>query len=365
MSFKKILFIDRDGCLIEEPADEQVDALDKFRLMPGVIPALLRLKQAGYRFVMVSNQDGLGTARFPQEDFDGPHQLLLHILSSQGIEFDAIHIDASLPEDHAPTRKPGVGMLLDYLRDPNLDRTHSAVIGDRLTDLELADNMGLRGLRVGAEGERWATIADALLSTPRQASVTRNTNETRITATVNLDGRLSDALTQGSQVAAISTGIGFFDHMLDQLASHGGFALKLSCQGDLHVDEHHSVEDCALALGQALDQALGDRVGVGRYGFTAAMDESLATVAVDLSGRPAFVFQGHFCRDQVGELSTEMVKHFFASLSQTLRCALHIEVRGDNAHHQVEACFKAVGRALRQAFVRSADGGLPSTKGQL
>ena len=371
MSYKKILFIDRDGCLIEEPADEQVDALEKFRLMPGVIPALLRLKQAGYRFVMVSNQDGLGTERFPQADFEGPQQLLLQILSSQGIEFDAIHIDASLPEDHAPTRKPGVGMVLEYLRDPSLDRTHSAVIGDRLTDLQLAENMGLRGVRVGPEGEAWSAVADALLSTPRRASVTRNTNETRIALTVDLDQRSlaapqgDDTATPDSQVGAIDSGIGFFDHMLDQLASHGGFGLSLSCQGDLHIDEHHSVEDCALALGQALDQALGDRVGVGRYGFTTAMDESLATVAVDLSGRPAFVFEGEFCRERVGELSTEMVKHFFASLSQALRCAIHIEVRGDNAHHQVEACFKAVGRALRAAFARSAEGGLPSTKGLL
>lgn len=356
MSYQKILFIDRDGCLIEEPADEQIDAYEKFRLMPGVIPALLRLKQAGYRFVMVSNQDGLGTARFPQADFDGPQHLLLQILSSQGIDFDAIHIDASLPEDHAPTRKPGVGMLLGYLRDPQLDRQHSAVIGDRDTDLQLADNMGLRGLRVGPKGSDWPSIADTLLSTPRSAEVTRRTNETQIRVQVNLDARAPIAL---------NSGIGFFDHMLEQLASHGGFALSLSCQGDLHIDEHHSVEDCALALGQALDQALGDRVGIGRYGFTAAMDESLASVALDLSGRPALVFNGEFSRDQVGALSTEMVKHFFASLAQTLRCAIHVDLRGDNAHHQVEACFKALGRALRMALARQADGGLPSTKGVL
>ncbi len=356
MSTRKILFIDRDGCLIEEPADEQVDSFDKFRLMPGVIPALLRLKRAGFRFVMVSNQDGLGTDSFPQAQFDGPHQLLLQILASQGIEFDAVHIDPSLPEDHSPNRKPGIGMLLNYLRDPTLDRTQSAVIGDRETDLELAANMGLTGYRVGPEGQDWPSIAAALLEQPRTGAVDRRTAETGIRVAVNLDA---------PKPVRIETGIGFFDHMLEQVAAHGGFSLELDCQGDLHVDEHHTVEDCALALGQALDQALGDRVGVGRYGFVLPMDESLAKVTVDLSGRPAFVLHGEFPRASVGGLHTEMVGHFFASLAQTLRCAIHIELSGENTHHMVEACFKGVGRALRPALARGDHAGVPSTKGLL
>lgn len=355
MSTRKILFIDRDGCLIEEPADEQIDAFEKFRLMSGVIPALLKLKAAGFRFVMVSNQDGLGTESFPQADFIGPQELLLQILSSQGLEFDAIHIDPTLPADNAPTRKPGVGMLLDYLRDPGLDRNHSAVIGDRETDLQLAANMGLRGFRVGPDGQTWDKIAAAILSTPRTGLVERNTRETRIRVAVNLDS---------PKPVSISTGIGFFDHMLEQIASHGGFSLDLKCEGDLEVDEHHTVEDCALALGSAIDQALADRAGMGRYGFTLPMDESLARVAVDLSGRPAFVLNGEFPRESVGGLHTEMVSHFFASLAQTLKCALHIELTGDNTHHLVEACFKGVGRALRPALART-DTGIPSTKGML
>lgn len=355
MSFSKILFIDRDGCLIEEPADEQVDSFDKLRLMPGVIPALLRLKDAGYRFVLVSNQDGLGTESFPTEQFEGPHRLLIQILESQGIVFDAEHIDPSLPEEASPNRKPGIGMLLDYLRDPALDRARSAVIGDRETDLQLAANMGLKGLRVGPRGSSWAEIATALLAAPRTAKTQRRTKETAIEVEVNLDA---------TAPIEIATGIGFFDHMLDQLAAHGGFSLNLDCTGDLHIDEHHTVEDCALALGSTLDRALGDRHGIGRYGFVLPMDESLARVAVDLSGRPAFVFDGSLPRESVGGLSTEMVRHFFASLAQSLRCAIHIQVTGDNTHHMVEACFKGLGRALRPALALG-EGGVPSTKGVL
>lgn len=356
MSLRKILFIDRDGCLIEEPPDEQVDSFDKFRLVPGVIPALISLRQAGFRFVMVSNQDGLGSDSFPQRDFDGPQQLLLQILSSQGIEFDAIHIDPSRPEDHSPNRKPGVGMLLEYLQDPALDRTHSAVIGDRETDLQLAANMGLRGFRVGPDGQDWTGIAQTILATPRIGRVERHTAETGIRVTVNLDV---------PRPLAIATGIGFFDHMLEQIAAHGGFGLELDCTGDLHVDEHHTVEDCALALGSALDQALSDRAGIGRYGFVVPMDESLAKVSLDLSGRPAFVLHGQFPRESVGGLHTEMVSHFFASLAQTLRCAIHIELSGENTHHMVEACFKGVGRALRPALAIGTTAGIPSTKGML
>ena len=356
MAYQKILFIDRDGTLIKEPADEQIDAFEKLALVDNVIPALLKLKGAGYRFVMVTNQDGLGTASFPQPSFDGPHELLLQILSSQGIVFDAIHIDPSLPSDQAPTRKPGVGMVLSYLQDPTMDRQRSAVIGDRETDLLLAQNMGLPGYLIGDNADDWLSLADKLISAPRRAQITRQTNETHINVAVNLD-----------QVATPNnhTGIGFFDHMLDQLAAHGGFGLEIACTGDLHIDEHHTVEDTALALGQALDQALGDRHGVGRYGFTVPMDETLAHAAIDLSGRPAFVFKGAFGRDSVGELPVEMVLHFFQSLAQTLRAAIHISVEGDNTHHQIEGCFKAVGRALRPALARQSDGTLPSTKGVL
>jgi len=355
MSARRILFIDRDGCLIEEPADEQVDAFEKLRLMPGVIPALLKLREAGFRLVLVSNQDGLGTGSYPTEAFEGPHRLLMQILESQGIEFDAEHIDPSGPGDNSPNRKPGIGMLTDYLRDPTWDRDRSAVIGDRETDLELAANLGVPGYRVGPDGMDWKEIASALVERPRTATLERRTKETAIRVSVNLDAR---------EPVGNSTGIGFFDHMLDQLAAHAGFALQLECDGDLHIDEHHTVEDCALALGEALDRALGDRRGIGRYGFVLPMDESLAHVAVDLSGRPAFELDGVFPRESVGGLHTEMVRHFFASLAQALRCAIHLQVTGENTHHMVEACFKGVGRALKPALARG-EGGTPSTKGVL
>jgi len=246
-------------------------------------------------------------------------------------------------------------MVVDYLKSGELDLSDSWVIGDRETDLELARNMGIGGLRLGEDLENWASIAHRLCNRPRQATVERKTRETDIRVFIDLDAG-------GSSRA--STGIGFFDHMLDQLASHGGFRLELDCKGDLEIDEHHTVEDCALALGEALDRALGDRRGIGRYGFLLPMDESLAQVAIDLSGRPAFVFEAEFPRDSVGQLSTEMVRHFFASLSQSLRAALHLKVKGENTHHMVEALFKGAGRALRPALERQGSE-LPSTKGML
>ncbi len=307
---RRILFIDRDGTLIVEPADYQVDSLEKLELVEGVIPALLRLREAGYEFVLVSNQDGRGTDSFPEEDFIVPHRKMLDLFGSQGITFTAEHIDPHFESDNAPTRKPGIGMLLDYLRSGDLDFEDSWVIGDRQTDLELAENLGVGGILLDA-GTGWADIAHRLCNRPRRAQVVRETSETRISVAVDLD----------DSGAVIETGIGFFDHMLEQIAAHGGFRLELVCQGDLEVDEHHTVEDCALALGEALDRALGERKGIGRYGFELPMDESLASVAVDLSGRPAFVFEAAFPRDSVGGLSTEMVRHFFHSLSQSLRCA--------------------------------------------
>lgn len=352
---RRILFIDRDGTLIVEPADKQIDSLEKLELLDDVIPALLKLKDAGYEMVIVSNQDGLGTASNPLENFQPPHDKMLALFSSQGIEFAAEHIDPHFEHDGSPNRKPGIGMVLDYLKSGQLDLQDSWVIGDRQTDLQLAVNMGIGGILCGPGGDHWSEIARRLCTQPRQASVQRNTNETRISVMVDLD------ISGGNE---ISTGIGFFDHMLDQIASHGGFRLKLKCEGDLEIDEHHSVEDCALALGHALDDALGDRRGIGRYGFVLPMDESLSEVAIDLSGRPAFVFEAAFPRDNVGEMSTEMVRHFFASLSQSLRCALHMKVSGENTHHMIEALFKGAGRALRPALARQGSD-MPSTKGML
>ncbi len=352
---RRILFVDRDGTLIIEPEDQQIDSFEKLELVENVIPALLRLKDAGYEFVIVSNQDGLGTDSNPSENFQPPHDKMLSIFASQGIHFAAEHIDPHFENDDSPNRKPGIGMLLDYLKSGDLDLSDSWVIGDRQTDLQLAENMGIGGLLCGPDGLGWDEIARQLCSRPRTGLVQRDTNETNIRVEVDLDA------TGGNQ---IDTGIGFFDHMLDQVAAHGGFRLALHCKGDLEIDEQHTVEDCALALGQALDQALGDRRGIGRYGFVLPMDESLAQVAIDLSGRPAFEFSADFRRDKVGELSTEMVRHFFASLSQSLRCALHMKVEGENTHHMIEGLFKGAGRALRPALARQGTD-LPSTKGVL
>ncbi|MEW5834764.1 MAG: bifunctional histidinol-phosphatase/imidazoleglycerol-phosphate dehydratase HisB [Pseudomonadota bacterium] len=352
---RKILFIDRDGCLIVEPPDEQIDSYEKLDLLPGVIGALQRCVAAGYELVMVTNQDGLGTASFPQDSFDGPHALLLRILASQGITFREQLIDRSFPHEGLDTRKPGVGMLRHYLADDGWSRAASAVIGDRDTDMQLAANLGVRGLRVGPQGLSWDAIAHRLLDAPRIATVQRNTKETRITVNVDLD-RVAEP--------KIHTGLGFFDHMLEQIGKHGGFALELTCDGDTHIDEHHTMEDCALALGQALKQALGDKRGIGRYGFTLPMDESFASAALDLSGRPYFVFEGSFPRERVGDIPTELVPHVFRSLCETLGANLHLTVKGDNAHHMVEACFKVVARTLRQA-IRREGSELPSTKGTL
>ncbi len=350
-----ILFIDRDGVLIEEPGDFQIDSYEKFRLVQGVIPALLRLRDAGFEFVMVSNQDGLGTASFPRETFTGPHNLLLQILASQGIRFREILIDESLPEENKPTRKPGIAMALHYLRDRSIDLARSAMVGDRETDMQFASNLGVRGFRLGPNNYSWTEIAHILVDAPRTAEVERTTKETRIRVKVDLD-RTADPM--------VKTNLGFFDHMLEQLGKHGGFALEVDCAGDLHIDEHHTVEDTALALGTALKQALGDKRGIGRYGFTLPMDETQATAALDFSGRPYFVFNGTFPRDNVGGLPTELVPHFFRSLCETSGLNLHLSVQGENTHHMVEACFKATARALRQA-IRREGVELPTTKGAL
>jgi imidazoleglycerol-phosphate dehydratase / histidinol-phosphatase len=352
------LFIDRDGTLVEEPPDEQVDRLDKIRLMPGVIPALLALRAAGYSLVMVSNQDGLGTASLPAAAFREAHEFIVALFASQGIAFDATLICPHFAHDGCDCRKPRTRLVSEYLARAPMDPARSAVIGDRATDLELARNLGIAGLQVergGAPEHSWPAISRRLTERHRRGVVERKTRETELRVRVDLDAE---------EPIRIATGIGFFDHMLEQLARHGGFALELDCRGDLAVDEHHSVEDSALALGQALRAALVDKRGIARYGFLLAMDEAEAQVALDLSGRAYFVFEGRFARAAVGGLPTELVPHFFRSLADALGCALHLTVRGENTHHMVESCFKGVGRALRQAL-RIEGTALPSSKGVL
>jgi len=350
------LFIDRDGTLVEEPPDEQVDALEKIRFLPGVFAALNELKRRGFRLVMVTNQDGLGTSSFPQAHFEAAHQFMVEAFRSQGIEFERTFICPHFKTDGCDCRKPKTALVDAFVREGNVDLTTSAVIGDRDTDMQFAANLGIRAIRVrrnGTSEETWPEAVRAL--TARRAHVERRTKETNIDVTVNLDA---------TAPVQVTTGIGFFDHMLEQIAKHGGFSLQLTCKGDLEIDEHHTVEDCGLALGEALRRALGSKVGIARYGFLLPMDEAEAQVAIDLSGRAYSQFSGHFSREAVGGLPTELVPHFFRSLADTLGAAVHISVTGENAHHMIEGCFKGVGRALRQAFRRESEE-LPSTKGVL
>jgi imidazoleglycerol-phosphate dehydratase/histidinol-phosphatase len=358
MNARRILFLDRDGTLNEEVLDEQIDSLAKIRLMPGVIQALLELKRAGFAFVMVTNQDGLGTPSFPREAFDAAHRFILQLFESQGIEFEATFICPHFKRESCDCRKPNPGMVREFLAANEIDKQHSFMVGDRDTDMEFAANLGIEGLRINLAGDSrqtWPAIVTHILGVSRRARIHRKTKETDIDVNVDLS-------VEGP--SQISTGLGFFDHMLEQIAKHGGFALQLNCSGDLQIDEHHTVEDCALALGEALRQALGEKRGIARYGFLLAMDEAEAQIAIDLSGRPFFVWAGKFERERVGELPTELVPHFFRSLAESLGAALHITVRGDNAHHMIEACFKGVGRSLRQA-IRLEGNELPSTKGTL
>lgn len=352
-----ILFIDRDGTLIEEPPDQQVDRLDKIKLCAGVIPALLQLRAAGYSLVMISNQDGLGTVSFPKLDFKIPHQWLLEMFASQGIIFDGIEICPHLPEDECGCRKPRLGLVSDYLRQNRVDFSQSYVIGDRKSDQYLAENMGLPGILYHPIQKDWPSIVAQLTQGHRRAQLERSTAETQVRVTVDLDQY---------RPSAITTGIGFFDHMLQQIAVHAGIGLTLELQGDLEIDDHHSVEDAALTLGQALYQALGPKQSIDRYGqvgFALPMDESRAQVLLDLSGRAHLRFDAIFQRAQVGSMATEMVEHFFKSLSDTLKCSLHIKAEGDNDHHCIEAIFKAFGRALRQAITLNSN--VTSSKGVL
>ena len=362
---KRVLFIDRDGTIIKEPEDEQVDSFEKFDFLPNAISSLKKIaRELDFELVMVTNQDGLGTESFPEEDFWPIQNLLLRVLGSEGIQFKEILIDRTFPHENADTRKPNTGLLTHYMNG-NYDLANSFVIGDRLTDVQLAKNLGAQAILI-SERENpdaalvttdWQEIYRYLKLKRRVITIERNTKETQIKLTLNLDGK--------GQFAAPS-GIGFFDHMLELFVKHAGFDLQGSLKGDLHVDEHHLVEDTALVLGQAVREALGDMAGVQRYGFVLPMDESLARVAVDFCGRSTLVWKAKFLREKIGDMPTELFQHFFKSFAETAHCALHIKVKGKNEHHKIEAVFKAFGRALRQAVRREANNGeIPSTKGVL
>lgn len=353
----RILFIDRDGTILREPEDEQVDSYEKFRFVPGAISALSFLaKHTDYRLVMVSNQDGLGTDSYPEADFWPTHNLMLDILHGEGVDFEAQHIDRSFPKDHLPTRKPGTAMLKAYMDDPDVDMAHSYVIGDRSTDAQLAENLGCKSLILG-EGMDWPRMAEILFAGDRTATVTRTTHETDITVSIGLDG---------NGRGDIDTGIGFFDHMLEQIARHGNIDLAIRCQGDLHVDEHHTIEDTALALGECLAMALGDKRGIERYGYSLPMDDCLCMVSLDFGGRPWLVWDAEFHRENIGGMPTEMFLHFFKSLSDAARMNLNIRAEGTNEHHKIEGIFKALARAFKMAVRRDIEHfNLPSSKGVL
>lgn len=353
---KKALFIDRDGTILCEPEDEQVDSFEKFHFVPGAIGSLTFLrKHTDFEFVMVSNQDGLGTDSYPEEDFLPTHRLMLDILVGEGVTFDAIHIDRSFPEDNLPTRKPGTGMLGRYMTG-EYDLASSWVIGDRATDAQLADNLGCRSIILGEDMD-WEKATAILFAGERRASVVRKTKETDIEVRLNLDG---------DGKSDIATGIGFFDHMLEQIAKHGMVDLYVRCNGDLHVDRHHTIEDVAIVLGECMRKALGDKRGIERYGFCLPMDDCLCQVALDFGGRPWLVWDAEFHREMIGEMPTEMFLHFFKSLSDSALMNLNIKAEGNNEHHKIEGIFKALARSIRMAVRRDVTHfHLPSSKGVL
>ena len=352
---KRALFIDRDGTLIKEPADEQIDSFDKLIFVDGVMKNLALIRQKlDFEFVMVSNQDGLGTPSFPEDTFYPVHNFILQTLRGEGIEFDDQLIDCHFPEDNAPTRKPGIGMLGKYTSG-DYDLEHSYVIGDRETDRQLANNLGCKALILGEVS--WDEISEILIGGERKAEAHRVTKETDIMVGVDLDG---------TGICNISTGLGFFDHMLEQIGKHGSIDLTIKVKGDLEVDEHHTIEDTAIVLGECLLKALGDKRGIERYGYCLPMDDCLCSVALDFGGRPWLVWDAEFKREKIGEMPTEMFLHFFKSLSDSAKMNLNIKASGENEHHKIEGIFKALARSLKMAIKRDIyHFQLPSSKGVL
>ena len=354
---KKILLIDRDGTLIAEPADEQIDSFEKLKFIPGVFKNLGFIRsKLDFEFVMVSNQDGLGTSSFPEDTFWPVHRFILQTLEGEGITFDDMLIDRHFPEDNSPMRKPGVGMLNKYIDNPDYDIEGSYVIGDRETDRQLAENLGCKAL-ILSDTCSWDKIAELLFAGERTSEVKRTTKETDIYVKLNLDG---------IGKCNISTGLGFFDHMLEQIGKHGMIDLCIKVNGDLNVDEHHTIEDTAIALGDCISQALGDKRGIERYGYSLPMDDCLCSVALDFGGRPWLVWDAEFKREKIGEMPTEMFLHFFKSLSDSAKMNLNIKAEGTNEHHKIEGIFKALARSLKMAVKRDIyHYELPSTKGIL
>jgi imidazoleglycerol-phosphate dehydratase/histidinol-phosphatase len=361
---KKVLFIDRDGTLvIEPPVDYQLDSLEKLEFYPGVFQWLSKIaNELDYELVMVTNQDGLGTDSFPEDTFWPAQNKIIEAFKNEGIMFKEILIDKSFPEDNAPTRKPRTGLLNQYIYG-DYDLANSFVIGDRATDIELATNLKAQGIFIGEENRdavlstnSWADIYNFLKAKPRTGNVTRTTKETNINVIVNLDG---------TGKSKLATGIGFFDHMLEQIAKHGNLDLEVSVKGDLEIDEHHTIEDVAITLGEAFTKALGSKKGIERYGFLLPMDDCLAQVAIDFGGRPWLVWEAGFKREMVGEMPTEMFMHFFKSFSDAAKCNLNIKAAGENEHHKIEAIFKAFAKAIKMAVSKTGNYSIPSTKGTI
>jgi imidazoleglycerol-phosphate dehydratase / histidinol-phosphatase len=362
---KKVLFIDRDGTIvIEPPIDYQLDSLEKLEFYPGVFQGLGKIvKELDYELVMVTNQDGLGTDSFPEETFWPSHNKMLKAFENEGIVFSDILIDKSFPEDNAPTRKPRTGLLNKYIHG-DYDLENSYVLGDRETDIELAQNLGAKGIFISNNKldsailttESWEEIYQYLKSKPREGEVHRKTNETDIKIYLNLDG---------SGKSSIHTGIGFFDHMLEQISKHGNIDLNINVNGDLEIDEHHTIEDVALTLGETFLNALGSKKGIERYGFLLPMDDCLAQVGIDFGGRPWLVWDADFKREMIGEMPSEMFMHFFKSFSDTAKCNLNIKAEGDNEHHKIEAIFKAFAKSIKMAVSKTNNYSIPSTKGTL
>lgn len=352
---QKIIFIDRDGTIISEPLDNfQVDNINKLYFEPNVIPNLLKLQNFGYQLVMITNQDGLGSNNFSQDSFEIPHHFMLKILNSQGINFNSILICPHTLDDQCQCRKPKIQLVAPWLIDGILDKSNSYVIGDRITDMQLAKNMGIKGIHY-SKINNWDKIYYYLMSMHRYACIVRNTKETQIKIQVWLD-------IEGKN--QFNTGIGFFDHMLNQIAIHGKFSMHINAHGDIHVDDHHTVEDTGLALGEALLKALGNKKGISRFGFTLPMDESYSSCLLDISGRPYLKFKAKFNYQKVGTLSTDMIEHFFRSLSYSMCSTIHLKSRGKNDHHQIESLFKVFGCALNQAFTINGNI-IPSSKESL